>query len=117
MSNLFKCNGCGGTYSDSQLDGTLYFHACPPLPPDENAVVAERPNKRDENIVPGIEYTTTKDGVRLLFTGAASAAMRKGTLVGIQLEGAGTKCMSDATLSEPAWITVLKRRIAKEENA
>ncbi len=57
----FRCNSCQGTYRDTQADGTLYFHACPPTPnplfqpdtakplPDPRESI-ERPNKRDENI-------------------------------------------------------------------
>jgi hypothetical protein len=95
MSQLFQCHGCRGVYADTQRDGSLYFHACPPLPPDDNGIEAERPNKRDENI----------------------ATHRTGRLLGIRLEGAGVKCISDAAIVEPAWITTMKKRIAKEEEA
>ena len=56
-----KCNTCGGTYQPTQPDGSLYFHACAPIPnpayqvdPKKGQVILqdtiERPNKRDENI-------------------------------------------------------------------
>jgi hypothetical protein len=70
----YICNTCGGEYNDVLPDGTLYFHACPPVPvhrvkrpdgtivtiegnvsPDLGEVVEttwkERPDKRDENVV------------------------------------------------------------------
>jgi hypothetical protein len=70
----YVCNTCGGEYDDLLPDGTLYFHACPPIPihrvkrpdgtivtiegnvsPDQGEVVEttwkERPGKRDENVV------------------------------------------------------------------
>lgn len=28
---MVKCQSCGGTYEPVQIDGTQYFHACPPL--------------------------------------------------------------------------------------
>lgn len=70
---MLKCNACGGTYEPVQADGSLYFHACPPLSdpevgkalglsldsstwtaPQKAAVAAAarvRPNARDENLV------------------------------------------------------------------
>ncbi len=24
----WRCNSCGGTYSDTQADGSLYYHVC-----------------------------------------------------------------------------------------
>lgn len=30
-----KCNSCGGTYDPILVDGSQYFHACPPLSPAE----------------------------------------------------------------------------------
>lgn len=76
-----------------QPDGTIYFHACPPLPADENGVVAERPDKRDENI----------------------QTFRGDRVTGITSEGMGVKCLTSDKLQEPAWITTLKARIEKEE--
>ncbi len=26
----FRCNSCAGTYSDRQVDGSLYYHVCSP---------------------------------------------------------------------------------------
>lgn len=46
----WKCNSCGAGYSDTQADGTVYFHSCSPLPPNAQGVQAEHANKRDENI-------------------------------------------------------------------
>ncbi len=66
---LFRCNTCQGTYRSPQSDGAIYFHACPPTPnplfqpdtakplPDARETL-ERPNKRDENFVPGTLATT-----------------------------------------------------------
>lgn len=70
---MLKCNTCGGIYPATQADGTLYFHACPPLgdvevcaalglPLDPTthtkaqrdqlaAASRVRPNARDENIL------------------------------------------------------------------
>jgi hypothetical protein len=56
-----KCNSCGGIYSPTSGDGSLYFHACPPMAnptyqPDPNKKAfdprptIEQPNKRDENL-------------------------------------------------------------------
>jgi len=28
---MVKCNVCGGVYEQKLADGTMYFHACPPL--------------------------------------------------------------------------------------
>ena len=89
----FQCKACQGTYSDTQQDGTTYFHACAPLSPDENLNQAERPNRRDENI----------------------ALRRPGSPLGIKAEGLGVKDLGKAKLQEPAWITQLKTIAAKAE--
>lgn len=69
---VLRCRACGGTYQDTQDDGTTYFHACAPLssaelqaavdagrvtlPPGETCEQAvqrrsyERHNARDENV-------------------------------------------------------------------
>lgn len=47
----WKCITCNGTYSDTQADGTLYFHACAPIGTTDRGRAIERPNKRDENLV------------------------------------------------------------------
>ncbi len=63
----FACGTCRGEYSDTQPDGTLYFHACPPvrgprafLPADHPDFYAgdirERFDKRDENLVGGPSF-------------------------------------------------------------
>jgi hypothetical protein len=93
MSQIFGCLACKGTYVDTQRDGGVYMHACPPLPPDKFGVQAERSNKRDET----------------------PAMDRRGRLTGIRLEGAGVTCLTDAKKAEPAWITAMKKLIAKEE--
>jgi hypothetical protein len=88
----FHCLCCGGIYACQQPDSTIYHHACPPLPPDENGVVAERPDKRDENF----------------------RTVRGERLAGIKSEGMGVKCLTSDSLTEPPWITALNARIAKE---
>lgn len=61
----FKCNSCGGTYSDTQADGTSYFHACAPetIEPAEFDATGKRTKEekrtprtdvRDENFVRGL---------------------------------------------------------------
>jgi hypothetical protein len=92
MSQIFQCLACKGTYADTQTNGMLYHHACPPLRPDKYGVEAERPNKRDERVFEN----------------------RHGRLTGIRLEGAGVKCLTDAKVVEPAWIAAMKKRIAEE---
>jgi len=63
MPGLIKCNSCGGTYPDKQHAGCDYFHACgpipnpayqpnPALPNFDLQQYIERPNKRDENLLP-----------------------------------------------------------------
>ncbi len=67
MSPRFRCNTCGGSYTDTLVDGMDYFHACPPIavpgaqpdpalpgftPPLEH----ERADKRDENLPAGIVF-------------------------------------------------------------
>ena len=93
MSRTFQCQSCGATYPDTQPDGLLYFHACGPLPADKNGVQTERPNRRDENIV----------------------TSHSGSIVGIKAEGDGVVCLSDARISEPAWLTKVKSDVAKRE--
>lgn len=58
----WRCQSCGGTYSDTQRDGTLYFHACPPDHIDERGERVPIPNRRDENIRPGLWIRTGVDG-------------------------------------------------------
>jgi hypothetical protein len=115
VNQLFGCKGCSGAYHDTQNDGSIYFHACPPLPPDKNGVQVEQPNKRDENLMRGIELVRSANGLQVNLTGEAAAAGRKGQQVGIRSEGAGVECLSDATLKEPAWITQMKAQMAKLE--
>jgi len=69
----YKCNTCGGEFISPQDNGTLYFHVCPPLGPDEliaavdadavlvddelKALVADakgpQGNDPDQNVKPG----------------------------------------------------------------
>lgn len=46
---MLKCNTCGGEYKKICLDGMTYFHSCPPIV-DQDNVMSERPDKRDENV-------------------------------------------------------------------
>lgn len=89
----FRCNACKGTYSDTTRDGTAYMHVCGPLPPDKDGRELERPDRRDER----------------------PARQRNLETPGILSEGAGVTAVSHPQLTEPAWITRLKARIAKEE--
>lgn len=74
MLTYQRCNSCGGVYAPVQADGTSYFHVCPPVPQffdDTGAPITadaadgilklggtvyrrdvERPNQRDENVMP-----------------------------------------------------------------
>jgi len=72
MAN-FRCNSCGGTYSDTQADGLGYYHQCPPEVITPSAFDAAgnitkpekrdpRPDIRDENFVPGIVFLDGKPG-------------------------------------------------------
>lgn len=47
----WRCSTCGGEYDDILPDGTLYFHACPPIFDPETDELIERPDARNENIV------------------------------------------------------------------
>lgn len=52
MTARFRCLACFGEYSDKCPDGSVYFHACPPLDIDQAGLVfQEAINKRDENPV------------------------------------------------------------------
>lgn len=93
MRNVFQCRCCGGRYFDADLQGNTYHHACPDLPPDRNGVTAPPPDARNENLAP----------YRFL------------RMPQIVSEGKGVDCLSNTNLTEPAWITALKRRAAKQE--
>lgn len=95
MTYGFQCNACGAQYDDIMRDGSLYFHACAPLKVDKNGVEAERPNKRDENLF----------------------ARKRGVPPSITSEGDGVTSLKNSQLSEPAWITVHKAALAKQEAA
>ena len=84
----FQCITCGGRYFDKGTDGVLYFHVCPPLPPDKNGVTASRPDYRNENL------TQQKPSMK----------------PAIMAEGKGVKCLTNASLTEPQWITAVKAR-------
>jgi hypothetical protein len=94
MSETFQCGCCGARYVDQQKDGTLYFHACGPLPPDNKGVSAPRKNARNENI----------------------ALRSDGRAAGIVAEGAGVKCLTRARLTEQDWLTKLRAEIKKRED-
>ena len=93
MMQGFQCLACKGVYFDSSPDGATYFHVCPPLPRDDKGVRPVRVDARDENLT----------------------QPRAGRAQSIRSEGAGVKCLTNAKLQEPAWITALKKRAAKEE--
>lgn len=84
--SLWKCNACGGTYSDIGLDGAIYMHACAPGPPDAHGAQAELPNKRNENVVVGVG----------------------GLALDIVAPGAGVMPMQGQPTSEPEWIIKLR---------
>jgi len=105
----YRCNSCGGTYSDVLQDGTAYYHACGPIHnpafnldsakgPLDTRDSIERPNKRDENapvtlrVVNGKPVLVTADvhdATRQIETPAASL---------IVSEGAGRTLVPDAAL-------------------
>lgn len=93
MSDLYKCLCCGGVYAPVQADGTIYFHACPPMPDPKTGVPIQRPGHRDENVVMD----------------------RAGVVTNIRSEGAGTAPVPPAAKPEPVWITALKVQIAKQD--
>lgn len=80
---VWKCKTCGGSYADTQADGSIYFHACAALPPDPQGHQAEQPGKRDENL--------TLDA--------------RGRISGIKSAGAGVVAVSITPLTQPAWLT------------
>jgi len=51
MTELYECLTCRGQYYPIQADGSLYFHACPPLPGKTPVEFIPRPDARDENLV------------------------------------------------------------------
>jgi hypothetical protein len=51
----YRCLSCGGRYDSEEADGSLYFHACPPLAVDSTGKVIERPDRRDENAVKQVD--------------------------------------------------------------
>lgn len=90
----FQCQTCGGTYADVQLDGSLYFHACPPIfDPTHPTVVTPMPNARNENLTIGRDWKAS----------------------GIVSAGAGTKPVKAQASPDPAWLTKLQADLAKEE--
>lgn len=95
MSTLFRCNACKATYSDTQRDGSLNFHACAPLPPDKHGVQRERPDKRDENIL----------------------IDRRGRILGIISAGAGAYRVADGSHVEPKAVADVMKRVEKEDKA
>jgi ssDNA-binding Zn-finger/Zn-ribbon topoisomerase 1 len=80
----FKCNSCGGTYADTQADGTRYFHACSPVvnpafQPDPTKLThdaretIERDNARNENMKPGLAF---QDGKYVVVTADLNDAQK-----------------------------------------
>lgn len=93
MSQQFQCASCKGVYFDATAEGATYHHVCPPLVPDASDAQTKAYNPRSENIAP----------------------VGFGRAPSIVAEGLGVKCVSNPKLTEPAWITQLKARQAKEE--
>lgn len=71
----WQCNSCGATYDDGARIGIPYYHACGPIPnPDyqphwdadkfDSRQEIERPDKRDENLLPGVQWIDNKPVVR-----------------------------------------------------
>lgn len=89
--SLWKCNACSGTYNDTQRDGIVYFHACPPSPPDAQGVQTELPNKRNENVV----------------------LDQRGHARDIIATGAGVTPMQGQTDTDPGWILKMRSQAAK----
>jgi hypothetical protein len=89
------CISCGGSYSDTMPYGVINRHSCPPQIRGADGKFIDTPNPRDENPV----------------------VTRLGIVTGIQAEGRGVKCLSDSPLTEPRWITEMKERVAKREDA
>ena len=58
----YKCNSCGGEYSDTCADGLAYYHACPLEKITENEY-KERSDKRDENAGKKLEGKGRKEVV------------------------------------------------------
>jgi hypothetical protein len=92
MNNRFQCVTCGGQYFDHCPDGSIYHHECGVRYVANAFAVIPYDNPRNEN----------------------PAANKSGAITGIVSEGAGVKCLSNPALSEPAWITVLKTRVARD---
>jgi len=72
--SMYQCGSCGGTYSDTCPDGSLYFHVCPPLGIDAAGNAVPRPNARNENPVfaagaPPVAIVAEGKGRTLLPTG------------------------------------------------
>jgi hypothetical protein len=72
----FKCNSCGGVYSETQRDGSTYFHVCADVVVAEQkadaegrvikrAVYGQRDNARNENYMPGLRFV---DGAPMMET-------------------------------------------------
>jgi hypothetical protein len=89
---LFKCKECATVYPDLTREGTIIHHTCAPTMHNRQREIIPREVIRDENY---------------------NIHPRRG-IVGIRSEGLGVECVSGEKLSEPAWITMLKKRVAKE---
>lgn len=74
---MFKCNSCDAEYPDPKADGTPAFHVCPFDQVTERAVFDDQgnqtkaevreliPNRRDENMRPGLFYLEGKPYIRV----------------------------------------------------
>lgn len=90
-TETFRCESCRGVYITPQADGSTYHHVCPDLPGNRRNPPRRRPDGRDENV--------------------PAAHRPVGTIIA---EGKGTKCLSNAKLAEPVWITDRKKLLKPE---
>jgi hypothetical protein len=96
----YKCNSCGGIYSDTQKDGGRYFHACGPVanpnyqpdpskPNHDARETIERVGRRDENTARNLQYI---EGKPMIVTNDPNDATRQNITPAESLilsEGAG----------------------------
>lgn len=88
--SLWKCNACAGSYNDTQRDGSVYQHSCPPSPPNPQGVQVELANKRDENV----------------------ALDARGRAHDIVSPGAGVTPMQGQPTADPLWIVAMRAQAA-----
>jgi hypothetical protein len=82
----WRCNACRGTYTDTQADGSTYFHSCPPYHADQAGTLIPIVNPRNENL----------------------ALAPNGEPLGIISAGAGVTPLDGQPEPEPAWIAIIK---------